>query len=262
VGGIPFTHGPLAYLLKNRTYLGETGHNGAGCVGCGHLEATVLQALRQKFEALGENNGLTTADLVEHKVARVELDAKHVVITVKSAGGNISETIEVPWSPRKTRELAQISGHKMELVWDVHYADVPSDGKSPLLNRPSKRPTHGVPVRRLDHVNLLCSNVTKNKNAFIEQLGFRLSEHIITGDGSELGAWIRTTALAHDVALMQDATGARGRLHHVCYWYQAESQNPLTPRTSSTHDPERTVGMEAPMSPKFVQAVTPFRTCL
>jgi hypothetical protein len=29
VGGIPFTYGPLAYLLKNRTYLGETGHNGA-----------------------------------------------------------------------------------------------------------------------------------------------------------------------------------------------------------------------------------------
>jgi hypothetical protein len=73
------------------------------------LEATVLLALRQKFEALGENNGLTTADLIEHKVARVELDAKHVVITVKSAGGNISETIEVPWSPRKTRELAQIN---------------------------------------------------------------------------------------------------------------------------------------------------------
>ena len=28
VGGIRFTYGPLAYLLKNRTYLGETGHNG------------------------------------------------------------------------------------------------------------------------------------------------------------------------------------------------------------------------------------------
>ena len=28
LGGIPFTYGPLAYLLKNRTYLGETGHNG------------------------------------------------------------------------------------------------------------------------------------------------------------------------------------------------------------------------------------------
>jgi len=28
VGGIRFTYGPLAYLLKNRIYLGETGHNG------------------------------------------------------------------------------------------------------------------------------------------------------------------------------------------------------------------------------------------
>jgi DNA invertase Pin-like site-specific DNA recombinase len=27
-GGIPFTYGPLAYLLKNRTYLGEMGHHG------------------------------------------------------------------------------------------------------------------------------------------------------------------------------------------------------------------------------------------
>ena len=27
-GGMPFTYGPLAYLLKNRTYLGETGHGG------------------------------------------------------------------------------------------------------------------------------------------------------------------------------------------------------------------------------------------
>ena len=28
-GGVPFTYGPLAYLLKNRTYIGETGHKGS-----------------------------------------------------------------------------------------------------------------------------------------------------------------------------------------------------------------------------------------
>lgn len=28
-GGVPFTYGPLAYLLKNRTYLGETDHKGS-----------------------------------------------------------------------------------------------------------------------------------------------------------------------------------------------------------------------------------------
>jgi site-specific DNA recombinase len=71
-------------------------------------EATVLQVVRQKFEVLGENNGLTPADLVDHKVARVVLNPKHIVITLKGAGENSSEPIEVPWSPRKTRELAQI----------------------------------------------------------------------------------------------------------------------------------------------------------
>jgi site-specific DNA recombinase len=28
-GGVPFTYGPLAYLLKNKTYLGQMGHKGA-----------------------------------------------------------------------------------------------------------------------------------------------------------------------------------------------------------------------------------------
>jgi len=28
IAGVPFTYGPVAYLLKNRTYLGETGHSG------------------------------------------------------------------------------------------------------------------------------------------------------------------------------------------------------------------------------------------
>jgi DNA invertase Pin-like site-specific DNA recombinase len=28
IGGVPFTYGPLAYLLHNRTYIGETGHDG------------------------------------------------------------------------------------------------------------------------------------------------------------------------------------------------------------------------------------------
>jgi hypothetical protein len=81
------------------------------------IEATVLQALRQKFAVFGENDGLTPADLVGHKVARIVLDPKHVVIALKSAGENSSEPIEVPWSPRKTHDVAQIdeaisNGHR------------------------------------------------------------------------------------------------------------------------------------------------------
>ena len=45
-------------------------------------------------------------------------------------------------------------GHKMEILWDVEYYQATEDQKTPLLNRPQKRPNRGVPVRRLDHVNV------------------------------------------------------------------------------------------------------------
>ena len=110
-------------------------------------------------------------------------------------------------------------GHPMKLVWEVEYANVAAGDRTTLLNRPSKRPSTGIPVRRLDHVNLYCANVTTNKDALIDHLGFRLSEYLVLNDGSEAAAWIRTTALAHDVAFTKDPTGSHGRLHHVAFWY-------------------------------------------
>ena len=110
-------------------------------------------------------------------------------------------------------------GHPMKLLWDVDYADVAEENRTALKNRPSKRPTQGVPVRRLDHINLLCSDVTVNKDAFQQHLGFHLSEHIVADDGVEMAAWLRVTQLAHDVAFSKDPTGSRGRLHHVAFWY-------------------------------------------
>lgn len=110
-------------------------------------------------------------------------------------------------------------GHRMELLWEVEYYKAPEEKRTALLNRPQKRPERGVPVRRLDHVNLLCSDVKTNRTFFMEQLGFRLREHVVMKDGSEVGAWLSVSPLVHELATMRDAAGARGRLHHVCYWY-------------------------------------------
>lgn len=107
----------------------------------------------------------------------------------------------------------------MEILWEVEYYQTPDHLKTPLLNRPQKRPLRGVPVRRLDHVNLLASDVTPNKNFMIENLGFRLREHIVLNNGAEAGAWLSVSPLVHEIALMGDQTGSKGRLHHVCYWY-------------------------------------------
>ena len=110
-------------------------------------------------------------------------------------------------------------GHPMKLIWDVDYAEVTAETGTELLNRPTKRPMQGIPVRRLDHINLLCSDVTKHRETLEDVLGFRMSENIVMDDGMEAAAWMRTTNLAHDVALTGDATGSKARLHHIAFWY-------------------------------------------
>lgn len=110
-------------------------------------------------------------------------------------------------------------GHSMELLWEVEYAHLPEGERSPLRNRPQRRPTQGVPVRRLDHVNLFVSDVAANRQFMQDQLGFRLREGKILDDGTEVGAWMSVTNLVHDIALMRDASGAAGRFHHVAFWY-------------------------------------------
>ena len=54
IGGIPFTYGPLAYLLKNRTYVGESGHNGTRYPG--EHEAIVDKALFERVQLLMKSN--------------------------------------------------------------------------------------------------------------------------------------------------------------------------------------------------------------
>lgn len=111
-------------------------------------------------------------------------------------------------------------GHTQRLFWEVERAVIPEDQRSPLLNRPQKRPLTGVPVRRLDHVNLLCSDVAPVRQFFQDAMGTRLRELLLVGGGAvELGAWMSHTNLNHDFALSRDATGSSGRLHHVAFWY-------------------------------------------
>lgn len=109
-------------------------------------------------------------------------------------------------------------GHHMELYYEAEHYRAPAEQRSRLKNQPQRYSDVGVGIRRLDHVNLLCEEVTPNRLFMQEKLGFRLREHVILDDGTEAAAWISVTPLVHDVAYTLDATRSRGRLHHVAFW--------------------------------------------
>jgi site-specific DNA recombinase len=194
VGGISFTYGPLAYLLKNRTYLGETGHDGhwfhgehkpiierevfeqvqcllkansEGRTGKRHegdalltgflyddrgnrmspsfttkggaryrfyvssallrgrkaqagsvtrvsateIEAKVLTALQTHLTD-GDQIGLAPRDVIESNLERVVVDAKHILITLKSTGDPKPVRIVLPWSaPTKHNQVSIDEGN-------------------------------------------------------------------------------------------------------------------------------------------------------
>ena len=117
-------------------------------------------------------------------------------------------------------EFTTPDGHVQRLLWDVEYYEAPPEERSALLSRPQRRPLQGVPVRRLDHVNLMAENVTTTSAFYQEALGMRVRENILVADGAvEVGAWLSSSAMVHEVAVMKDDTGSKGRLHHVAFWY-------------------------------------------
>lgn len=111
------------------------------------------------------------------------------------------------------------AGHHWELFWDVDYVETPVDQQSGLLNRPSRRPATGIPVRRLDHYNLTAPDVGAERDFLVSVLGFMEREAVVTDDGAAtVASWLSVTNLSHDLALVPEPASPGGRLHHVCFY--------------------------------------------
>ena len=111
-------------------------------------------------------------------------------------------------------------GHPMELLWDVDYVTASAGKETPLRNRPNRRPQTGVPVRRIDHLNLMTANAGAVRDFMVDILGFRERERVVgDDDGSVVASFLSVTNLSHDIAIVPEPTDMRGRLHHVCFHY-------------------------------------------
>lgn len=106
-------------------------------------------------------------------------------------------------------------GHVFEIYWDtVKYQATGAD--VPALKNTASAFTGAAP-RRLDHLNLLSSDVSEFRRFMETCLGSRVTEIIQLDNGRIGGCWFTINNKTYDLACTEEHGGGVGRLHHVTY---------------------------------------------
>jgi catechol 2,3-dioxygenase len=107
-------------------------------------------------------------------------------------------------------------GHLIELYYETEWYVAPPELRPALKNQAQRFPGRGANVRRLDHLNLLATDIRATRLFLESHLGLRTTEQIVFEEG-EMGAWFTATNKSYDLAYTLDHTRIPARLHHVAY---------------------------------------------
>lgn len=108
-------------------------------------------------------------------------------------------------------------GHLMELYYETTKYQPPEHLTPALKNQPQRFTGHGVAVKHLDHINYLSSNPEADGDFAENVLGLQLTEQILMNNGSRPGVWYRANNKSYELVYTHDATGSRGRFHHIAF---------------------------------------------
>jgi catechol 2,3-dioxygenase len=108
-------------------------------------------------------------------------------------------------------------GHVFELYWETRKYEAPEAEKPALKNIAQRFHGRGAAPRRIDHFNLLASDVSKMRDFMVKAMGSRVTEMIQLDNGRIGGCWFTVNNKGYDMACTEDHSGGHGRLHHVTY---------------------------------------------
>jgi catechol 2,3-dioxygenase len=107
--------------------------------------------------------------------------------------------------------------HVFEIYYETRRYEPPPSERPALKNQAQKFPARGVATRRLDHVNLLASDLGAIRDFMPNALGSRITEQIVLDNGAVGGCWFTINNKSYDIAYARDNSGSRGRFHHVTF---------------------------------------------
>jgi catechol 2,3-dioxygenase len=114
--------------------------------------------------------------------------------------------------------FADPDGHVFELYYDTRVYEAPPEERPALKNIAQRYHGRGACPRRIDHLNLLASDVSVFRDFMVACLGSRVTEQIRLDNGRLGGCWFTINNKSYDLACTEDhAKGAKARFHHVTY---------------------------------------------
>jgi catechol 2,3-dioxygenase len=108
-------------------------------------------------------------------------------------------------------------GHVNEIFWEMQKYTAPTNLQSRILSRSIKLSNRLCSVRRLDHCTVNSTNVSADKE-FYKKIGFKHNEGFFSDkENKEYTAFLSVTGSNHDLGLINDSTGTKGRFNHVAF---------------------------------------------
>jgi catechol 2,3-dioxygenase len=153
---------------------------------------------------------------IGYRAASAQALADQVAV-IETSGFNTHGWVEGDLGHGRAYRFEDPFGHIFEIYWDtVRYA--PDAGDRPALkNMASRYTAQGAAPRRIDHLNLLASDVAEFRRFMETCLGSRVTEMIHLDNGRTGGCWFTVNNKTYDLACTEDHGGGHARLHHVTY---------------------------------------------
>jgi catechol 2,3-dioxygenase len=169
-------------------------------------ENTTIKLTGHRTSGVGRTNlRASSPDALERRVTRIE-----------EAGRGIGWQDGDPgYGP--TYVFTDPDGHEFGLYYESEWYRPPAGLEPALKNQAQAYPSHGVGVRRLDHVNWLGVEPVVNRDFLRDVLGAMVTEQIVLDDGTVAGSWTTFTNKGYDAVYTRDRTGTAGRLHHIAF---------------------------------------------
>lgn len=137
------------------------------------------------------------------------------VEAIKEAGYKVHGWIDGDLGHGRAFRFEDPFGHTFEIYYEtVRYS--PKGEDAPALKNTASAFSGAAP-RRLDHLNLLASDVSEFRRFMETCLGSRVTEMIQLDNGRVGGCWFTVNNKTYDLACTEEHGGSNGRLHHVTY---------------------------------------------